>query len=133
MSNGLFYVGDFAEPMQESSWSERQQSRESDFDDTEMEATTSFDTSRPLKRRFEITVDGGTGLRLVLHPAITTAVARASALYPYLYRFIDLKKVYSLLYPKTAASSLSLPEMMRGLFTLVEIFKFCNRFRPQGA
>lgn len=123
MSNGLYYSGDFSESMQGSAWPMHQLSRQvSDFDDpgvcfesVGLEKRRDND-SAPRKRTFQVAVDGGTGIRLVLHQSITMPIARTSALYPYLYRFVDLKKAYKILYPKNP-SSFTLPEMMAGEFS----------------
>ncbi|CUT99535.1 epithelial splicing regulatory protein 1 [Echinococcus multilocularis] len=66
------------------------------------------------KSHFELAVDGGAGLRLVLHPTLTQPMDKTYASFPYLCRFIDLKKVYMLLYPNTQ-SRLTLTEMMQDL------------------
>ncbi|EUB57289.1 Epithelial splicing regulatory protein [Echinococcus granulosus] len=69
------------------------------------------------KSHFELAVDGGVGLRLVLHPTLTQPMDKTYASFPYLCRFIDLKKVYMLLYPNTQ-SRLTLTEMMQGRLSM---------------
>ncbi|VDD82815.1 unnamed protein product [Mesocestoides corti] len=103
---GLIFVGGLTDDVCDSTpaWSETRQSLSGS--DRDQVAGVSD------KRSFEVAVDGGTGLRLVLHQSMTQPVSLTYAHFPYLYRFIDLKKVYRLLYPKTQ-SLLSLPEMMR--------------------
>ncbi|VDK43310.1 unnamed protein product [Taenia asiatica] len=66
------------------------------------------------KCHFELAVDGGVGLRLVLHQTLTQPIDKTYSRFPYLCRFIDLKKVFMLLYPD-AHSPLTLTEMMQDL------------------
>ncbi|VDM33109.1 unnamed protein product [Hydatigera taeniaeformis] len=66
------------------------------------------------KCHFELTVDGGAGMRLVLHQTLTQSMASTYARFPYLCRFIDLKKVFMLVYPD-AQSPLALTDMMQDL------------------
>ena len=65
------------------------------------------------KCRFELVVDGGTGIRLVLHQSLTQSTTEIYARFPYLCRFIDLKKIYKMMYPNFK-SALTLGEMMKG-------------------
>lgn len=132
MSLGLYYMSDFSESYHEG-WTGAHpldrmgHSLEDEDDDEEeenskhvsyrscssMTVSNSDKDQRKKKRCFEVLVDGVSGLRLVLHQAMTAPVARTSTLYPYLYRYIDLKKQYFLFYPESQ-SSLSLTDMMKG-------------------
>uniref|UniRef100_A0A5K3FD00 RRM domain-containing protein n=1 Tax=Mesocestoides corti TaxID=53468 RepID=A0A5K3FD00_MESCO len=121
---GLIFVGGLTDDVCDSTpaWSETRQSLSGS--DRDQVAGVSD------KRSFEVAVDGGTGLRLVLHQSMTQPVSLTYAHFPYLYRFIDLKKVYRLLYPKTQ-SLLSLPEMMRDVG--LQDFDLPPGYRPELA
>nr|VZI38445.1 unnamed protein product [Spirometra erinaceieuropaei] len=123
MGQGLYYVADFSESIHEActerNYTEKSTGGVEDVDYRVESASANVVSSTeqyPLsrKRRFEVVTDGVLTLRMVLHQNLSAPVARTTALYPYLYRFIDLKKQFRLFYPKLQ-SSLSLPEMMRDL------------------
>ncbi|KAM7536356.1 hypothetical protein Aperf_G00000080623 [Anoplocephala perfoliata] len=67
-----------------------------------------------LERNFELVVDGGVGLRLVLHQSLDHPIDKTHRKFPYLCQFIDLKKVFMVLYWKTDIAY-TISEMMQSL------------------
>ncbi|VDN34880.1 unnamed protein product, partial [Dibothriocephalus latus] len=103
MGQGLYYVADFSESIHEACTdNEKSTGGSAGADDVDfrmesaspnvVSSTEQCPVSR--KRRFEVVTDGVLILRMVLHQNLSAPVARTTALYPYLYRFIDLKKQF---------------------------------------
>ncbi|VDN97655.1 unnamed protein product [Rodentolepis nana] len=57
-----------------------------------------YTTNGTKESNFELAVDGGTGLRLVLHQSLDYPIEKTFRRFPYLCQFIDIKKAFMLLY-----------------------------------
>lgn len=84
-----------------------------------------YSTNGTKESNFELAVDGGTGLRLVLHQSLDHPIEKTYRRFPYLCQFIDIKKAFMLLYWKTD-SSFTMIDMLQSRLLSVQFFIVCS-------
>ncbi|VUZ43875.1 unnamed protein product [Hymenolepis diminuta] len=89
-----------------------------------------YSTNGTKESNFELAVDGGTGLRLVLHQSLDHPIEKTYRRFPYLCQFIDIKKAFMLLYWKTD-SSFTMIDMLQSLN--LRIPDYPPNFSPEAA
>nr|CUU97465.1 epithelial splicing regulatory protein 1 [Hymenolepis microstoma] len=89
-----------------------------------------YSTNGTKESNFELAVDGGTGLRLVLHQSLDYPIEKTYRRFPYLCQFIDIKKAFMLLYWKID-SPFTIIDMLQSLN--LQIPDYPSSFSPEAA